>query len=78
MQNEHLDLAHEFPEYQEKIRSLKNTDNHFKKLFEQYDQICKGIYRSEKRIELLSELEEEKLRKQRLVLKDQLYAMLSR
>lgn len=78
MSLEHLDLAHEFPEYHQKIHDLKVSDGHFKRLFEEYGDVSKAIYRSEKRIDLLSELEEEKLRKQRLALKDQLYSMLSR
>lgn len=78
MSTEHLDLAHEFPEYQQKIHDLKVSDNHFKRLFEEYSEVSKAIYRSEKRIELLSELDEERLRKERLTLKDQLYTILSR
>ena len=31
------DIAHEFPEHLEKIHSLKTTDAHFAKLFDEYD-----------------------------------------
>lgn len=76
MESEHLDLSHEFPEYQEKIHQLKLSDNHFKRRFEEYGAVCKAIYRSEKRIDLLSETEEGNLRKQRLSLKEELYSIL--
>ena len=32
------DIAHEFPEHQEKIHSLKASDAHFAKLFTEYDE----------------------------------------
>ena len=75
--NNNLDLAHEFPEYQDKIHYLKQSNNHFAKLFESYGNICKDIYKAEQRINLLSEQEEETLRRQRMRIKDQLFAILS-
>ena len=78
MDRNHLDLANEFPELKDKIHQLKITDNHFKKLYEDYGDLNKAIYRSEQRIELLSEIDEEVLRKKRLALKDQLYSALTR
>ncbi len=70
-------LANEFPEYQDKIHYLKQSDRHFANLFEQYEDINKKIARSEQRIELMSELEEEVLRKERMKIKDELYQILS-
>ncbi|MCB0337985.1 MAG: DUF465 domain-containing protein [Bdellovibrionales bacterium] len=78
MDTEHPDLAHEFPEFQTKIHYLKQSDNHFAKLFVEYNDICKAILRAEKRIDLISDLEEETLRKKRLALKDELYAILTK
>ena len=76
MSEAHHDLASEFPEFKEQIRSLKVSDSHFSKLFDEYHVVTKAISRSEQRLDIVSELEEERLRKVRLSLKDQLYGML--
>lgn len=76
MDSNHLDLAHEFPELKDRIHELKVTNSHFKRLYEEFVDICKAIYRSEQRIELLSSVDEEILRKKRLALKDELYSAL--
>ena len=71
MDSRHLDLAHEFPELQQKIHDFKMNNNHFKRLYDEYSVLNKAIYNSETRASLMSEIEEEKLRKQRLALKDE-------
>ncbi len=71
------DLAAEFPEYKDRIRELKSASAHFRKLFDDYHDVSRTITRSEQRIDLLSEREEEKLRKRRLMLKDEIYSMLT-
>lgn len=73
----HHDLATEFPELKDKIHELKTSNAHFSRLFERYQEIDKQITRSENRIELMSNEEEETLRKERLKLKDELYSMLT-
>ena len=78
MDQNHPDLAHEFPEYREKISQLKIQDGHFRRLFEEYGEICKEIIRAEKRVDLRSEVGEEGLRKRRLKLKDELVMILDR
>jgi uncharacterized protein YdcH (DUF465 family) len=45
-------------------------------LTDQLEEVDEKIARAESRIELMSEEEEEQLRKSRLTLKDQVYAML--
>lgn len=76
MSEAHHDLAAEFPEFREKIHSLKVSDAHFRKLFDEYHDVTREISRSEQRLILLSDQEEEVLRKRRLGLKDQLFGML--
>ena len=76
MDENHLDLSHEFPEFKETIHELKINDAHFAKLFEKYGELNHQILRAEQRIELMSEQEEEALRKDRMRLKEQLYASL--
>jgi len=71
------DLISEFPKHKERIRTLKLEDSHFRKLFDQYHDVTRQISRSEQRIELLTSLEEENLRKKRLVLKDEIYQIIT-
>jgi uncharacterized protein YdcH (DUF465 family) len=76
MSDSQHDLIHEFPEYREKIQELKSADAHFRKLFDRYHAINKEVMGAEHRTQLMSEMEEETLRKERLSVKDQIYAIL--
>jgi uncharacterized protein YdcH (DUF465 family) len=73
---EHHDLAHEFPEYKERIHDLKVSDMHFRKLFDEYDQVTTRVESLEKQDSPVADESMEELKKERLVLKDQLYKML--
>ena len=76
MEGQHHHLAAEFPEFKDKIHTLKMENAHFVKLSTDYEEIDKKIARSESRIELLTELEEGVLRKERLKIKEEIYSML--
>lgn len=78
MLGEPHDLIHELPEYRERIHQLKTTDAHFARLFDQYHEVDREVHRIEQGIETPSDTYTEDLKKQRLHLKDQLYAMLQR
>ncbi|WP_144394129.1 YdcH family protein [Pleionea sediminis] len=69
-------LAIELPEYKEQIHQLKMENAHFSKLFDDYHEIDHQVIRIEKGIENTSDEFLEKLKKQRLSLKDQLFDML--
>lgn len=73
---EHHSLSQEFPEHKELIHELKLNDNHFKRLFNEYDQLDHDIVRHEQEIEVICDERLEDLKKQRLKLKDELYSML--
>lgn len=72
------ELAEEFPEHRDAISTLKRTSSHFSKLADQYHEINRAIHRFETRVEPVDERPEHGLRIQRMVLKDQIYAMLQR
>jgi uncharacterized protein YdcH (DUF465 family) len=72
------ELAEEFPDKVEKIHSLKITDAHFTKLFDEYHQINREIHRIETQVEAASDERTTDLRKKRLHLKDEIAAMLSK
>lgn len=76
MLGEHHYLAGDLPEFKEKIHQLKLENAHFSKLFDNYEEIDKTIYRIEEGIETASDDYVEELKLQRVKLKDELYDML--
>jgi len=77
MQNGLHRLAEEFPNFKDKIHEMKMDNRHFKRLFDEYEEIDREIYNSENNIKILSNEHEEELKKKRLKLKDELYGILS-
>lgn len=72
------DLHHEFPEYGDRIHALKISDAHFSRLFNEYDQLTHQIRRIELGGSLIGDTEMEKLKMDRVHLKDKLYAYISK
>jgi uncharacterized protein len=70
------DIAHEFPQYLEKMHSLKISDAHFAKLFDEYDQENHEIKKYELGAAVISDDALEVMKKKRLRLKDQIYLRL--
>ena len=70
------DLLHEFPNNKESIHHLKMNDHHFARLFEQYHEVDHEIHRIEVGVETPSDEYVEGVKKERLKLKDSLYAMI--
>lgn len=70
-------LTNEFPEFKELMTELKVADNHFKKLFEDYDETNGKIkhYEAGEQNHTTDEFLTE-LRKERLRLKDEIYEYL--
>lgn len=76
MSIEHHDLVHEFPEHREKIHSLKTSNAHFAKLFDEYHVTTKSVEHLENTGVPVSDVDFEVQKKKRAQLKDQLYSML--
>ena len=70
------DLAHEFPQHLEKMHTLKTTDAHFAKLFNEYDEDDHAIKKYELGGAVISEEALEEMKKKRLKTKDELYQIL--
>ena len=70
------DLAHEFPQYVDKMRELKTSDAHFAKLFTEYDEDNHAIAKYELGAEVISDAALEELKKKRLASKDKIYQQL--
>jgi uncharacterized protein len=77
MELQQHDLAHEFPEYKDAIHALKTSNAHFSKLFDEYHVVNREVIRIEQNIEPVTDEYAENKKKQRLLLKDQLYALLA-
>ena len=69
-------LVEDFPEFSEKIAALKLEDSHFKKLFEQYDELDHEVYRVEADAEPTTDDRLNELRLKRVHLKDEIYQYL--
>jgi len=65
-----------FPEYRDLITSLKGHDIHFTRLFDKHNELDQLIKNKEAHIEPGTHVEIEQLKKEKLLLKDQLYAVL--
>ncbi|GHG00155.1 YdcH family protein [Thalassotalea marina] len=72
------DLHHEFPEFKDEIRHLKMNDAHFARLFTEYHELDHEVHRIETGAENTSDDYLETQKKQRLLLKDQLFSMLKK
>lgn len=73
---ENHSLINEFPEMRERIHQMKTSDNHFARLFVEYDAIEHAVHRIESGAEAASDERLETLKKQRLALKDTLFGIL--
>jgi len=67
-----------FPEYRDLITQLKSTDHHFMRLFDKHNALDQTIKNMESHIEAGTPEEIETHKKEKLLLKDQLYAILKK
>ncbi len=74
---ENHSLIHEFPEHRDAIHRLKTADTHFARLFTEYDTLTHDIHRIESGAEAAADHRLERLKKERLDLKDKLFTLLT-
>jgi uncharacterized protein YdcH (DUF465 family) len=67
-----------FPEYRDLITRLKGHDHHFTRLFDKHNELDQTIKNMEAHIQPGTQVEIEVLKKEKLQLKDQLYAILKK
>ena len=72
MSNTPHELAEEFPESADHMSTLKQSDAHFAKLFEDYHEVNRAVHRAETNVEPTSDEHMNMMRKQRMALKDQI------
>lgn len=67
-----------FAEHSELVAQLKSTDAHFASIFDKHDALDQKIARMAEGKEPGTDLEIEQLKKSKLALKDEVYAMLQK
>jgi hypothetical protein len=67
-----------FPEYRDLITKLKGHDAHFTRLFDKHNSLDQVIKNKEANIEPATQIEIEQLKKEKLALKDELFAILKK
>ncbi len=66
-----------FHEYRKEVTKLKTTNTHFKKVFDKHNDLHDKIDRAEDGgVDHIAPLEIEKMKKEKLKLKDEAYAMI--
>lgn len=70
------ELREDFPEFEDQIHALKESNQHFRKLADEYHVVNREIHRIEIGDEHVSQFAEDDMRKKRMSLKDEIYAML--
>lgn len=63
-------------EYRDEIAHLKTNDNHFAKIFEEHNVLDQKIKNMEQGIEIATGVTIDELKKEKLKLKDEIYAMI--
>ncbi|MDQ7069464.1 MAG: YdcH family protein [Rhodobacterales bacterium] len=71
------ELHEEFPEFAEKMTTLKTSDAHFTKMADEYHEVNRAVHRAETNVEPTDDLHMAEMRKQRAALKDEIYRYLS-
>lgn len=71
------ELAEEFPDQTDKLHDLKMNNAHFAKLADEYHLLNREIHRIETGVEPTSDTYATDLRKKRMLLKDEISAMIS-
>ena len=66
------ELNEEFPRQTEQIAALKLSDAHFAKMSDDYHRLNRAIHRAETDVEPTSDDNMQKMRRERLALKDQI------
>ena len=67
-----------FPEFRDLITRLKGHDHHFTRLFDKHNDLDQTIKNMEANSQPATQVEIETLKKEKLLLKDQLYAILKK
>lgn len=76
MRTPHQNLTDSFPDLKEAFHHLKINDHHFQHLLKQYEELDALVHKVDHEQESMSDLELEKVKKERVALKDTLYSLM--
>jgi uncharacterized protein YdcH (DUF465 family) len=68
------ELSEEFPELVDQMAALRQSDSHFAKLSDAYHTVNRALHRAETDVEPTSDDHMVEMRKERMALKDEIYA----
>ncbi|MDF3416241.1 YdcH family protein [Sulfitobacter sp. M57] len=68
------ELAEEFPELANQMAALRQSDSHFAKIADEYHTLNRALHRAETNVEPTSDEHMVDMRKERMALKDAIYA----
>ncbi|MBV1866471.1 MAG: YdcH family protein [Marinosulfonomonas sp.] len=71
------ELSEEFPDKVNELSSLKQSNAHFARLVDEYHEVNRDVHRAETNVEPTDDLHAAEMRKKRMVLKDEIWKMLS-
>lgn len=71
------ELASDFPDHAARISALRQSDAHFARLAEDYHTINRAVHRAETNVEPACDLDIIAMRKERMALKDRIFAALT-
>ena len=72
------ELPEDFPEHVAKMQELRASDAHFAKMYDAYHTANRATHRAETDVEPTSDDHMAELRRERMFLKDQIYAYLTK
>ncbi len=70
------ELAEEFPAEIELLQALRSRSSHAARLMDEYHEANRAVHRAETDVEPVSDAEMQRLRKQRMALKDEIARLL--
>jgi len=76
MLGESHDVLHEFPEYRDRIEQLRRNDSEFVRLMSDYDELDAQIRKLEEVGQPVADETIEDLKKERIMFKDRIFAIL--
>ena len=71
------ELTSDFPEHADRIAALRQSDAHSARLADEYHDINRAVHRAETNVEPTSDDHLNEMRRTRMHLKDELFAILS-
>ena len=71
------ELSEDFPQYIERINTLRRSDTHFADLYSDYHEVNQAVLKAESDEEPTSDDHLNALRHRRVQLKDEIYALLT-